>query len=221
MLKHHIPIKTGCWDVDRPGFTEIDLVAHCGDSAEGHFANTLTQDDVFTQWVERRCVLGKSQEVVCAALDPVKIAALRRLRDQLNPFELSRIIERKLERIWAMRSTAPKPAWIRKGTLPHYYRKPLEGPPTYLRRRILIVSHGLKPKKRLYIPGAAAAAFLIVAAGAAASTILLGALFFVFGVLDPRDRWAAVYAILDGPEVTRPHIVDDLFGQYLRRSVQQ
>jgi len=33
MLKHHIPIKTDCWDVDRPGFTEIDLVAHCGDCA--------------------------------------------------------------------------------------------------------------------------------------------------------------------------------------------
>src|SRR5437867_6116914 len=30
LLKHHIPLKTGRWRVRRPGFTEIDLVAHCG-----------------------------------------------------------------------------------------------------------------------------------------------------------------------------------------------
>ena len=27
LLKHHIPIKTDHWNVTRPGFTEIDLVA--------------------------------------------------------------------------------------------------------------------------------------------------------------------------------------------------
>lgn len=262
ILKHHIPIKTDCWDVDRPGFTEIDLVAHCGECAEGDFANTLTQTDVFSGWVERRCVLGKSQEVVCAGLDdarrelpfdllgvdcdngsefinahlfryckgdpttkrapvqltrgrpykkddnahveqknwthvrkplgygrfdtqavvnaisdlyrhelrwfqnlflpsfkliskvrvgsktrrhydtpktpfqrvldsgrgdPEKLAMLRRLRNQLNPFELSRTIDRKLERIWGMRSPAPKPAWLKHGFLPTFHQKRLPG----------------------------------------------------------------------------------------------
>jgi hypothetical protein len=265
ILKHHIPIKTDCWDVDRPGYTEVDLVAHCGDCSEGDFANTLTQTDVLSGWVERRCVLGKSELAVCSALDdarrelpfnllgvdcdngsefinhhlwrycqgdpvkkrahvqltrgrpykkddnahveqknwthvrkplgygrfdtpaaidaindlyrhelrwfqnlflpsmklvaktrvgsrlrrrydtpktpfqrvidsgrgdPVKIAALRRLREQLNPFELSRIIDRKLERIWAMRSVAPKPAWLnRPGFLATYHERRLQGPP--------------------------------------------------------------------------------------------
>lgn len=264
ILKHHIPIKTDCWDVDRPGYTEVDLVAHCGDCAEGDFANTLTLTDVFSGWVERRCVLGKSEEVVCSALDesrgdlpfdllgvdcdngsefinhhlwrycqgdraegrspvqltrgrpykkddnahveqknwthvrkplgygrfdtpaavaaindlyrhelrwfqnlflpsmklvekvrvgsklrrrydepktpfqrvlasgrgdPAKIATLRRLRDQLNPFELSRVIDRKLERIWAMRSQAPKPAWLKPGRIANYARKPAHGEP--------------------------------------------------------------------------------------------
>ena len=264
ILKHHIPIKTDCWDVDRPGFTEVDLVAHCGDCAEGHFANTLTQDDILTQWVERRCVLGKSDLVVCGALDdmrgelpfdllgvdsdngsefinknlwsycqgdpakkraavqmtrgrpykkddnahveqknwthvrkplgygrfdtqkavdaindlyrhelrwfqnlflpsmkliaktrvgsrlrrrydtpktpfqrvidsgrgdPKKIAALRRLRDHLNPFELSRIIDRKLELIWAMRSAAPKPQWLRGVPVAFVAAQPRSGPP--------------------------------------------------------------------------------------------
>src|SRR5215510_15414377 len=30
LLKHHIPLRTDRWDVTSPGFTEIDLVAHCG-----------------------------------------------------------------------------------------------------------------------------------------------------------------------------------------------
>jgi hypothetical protein len=79
ILKHQIPIKTDCLDVDQPGYTEVDLVAHCGDCGEGYFANTLTQTDILTGWVERRCVLGKSESVVCAALDDA--------RDDL-PFDL-------------------------------------------------------------------------------------------------------------------------------------
>ena len=72
LLKHHIPIKTDCWDVDRPGFTEVDLVSHSGDSAEGDFAHTLDQTDIFTGWVERRCVLGKGQEGVRRAIDDIR-----------------------------------------------------------------------------------------------------------------------------------------------------
>ena len=72
LLKHHIPIKTDCWDVKKPGFCEVDLVAHCGDNAEGHFANTLDMTDIHTAWVERRCVLGKGQEAVQQAIDDIR-----------------------------------------------------------------------------------------------------------------------------------------------------
>lgn len=44
--------------------------------------------------------------------DPKKVEALLHLRSRLDPFSLSRIIRRKLERIWKMRQTgkqAPKP----------------------------------------------------------------------------------------------------------------
>jgi hypothetical protein len=37
LLKHHIPLKTGRWDVQVPGFTGIDLVAHCGRLGDGEF----------------------------------------------------------------------------------------------------------------------------------------------------------------------------------------
>ena len=60
MLKHHIPLKTDHWDVTAPGFTELDLVAHCGNSAEGEFAHSLNVSDIQTTWTETCAVLGKS-----------------------------------------------------------------------------------------------------------------------------------------------------------------
>ena len=52
LLKHHIPLKTDHWDVTAPGFTEIDLVSHSGDSAEGEFVHSLNLTDIHTTWVE-------------------------------------------------------------------------------------------------------------------------------------------------------------------------
>jgi hypothetical protein len=40
LLKHQIPVKTDHWDVQRPGFTEVDLVAHSGNFGSGEFAHT-------------------------------------------------------------------------------------------------------------------------------------------------------------------------------------
>jgi hypothetical protein len=72
LLKHQIPIETDCWDVDRPGFTEIDLVSHSGNSADGEFAHTLNVTDIHTTWTESRAVLGKGQAGIKAALDAVQ-----------------------------------------------------------------------------------------------------------------------------------------------------
>jgi transposase InsO family protein len=72
LLKHHIPVKTDSWDVDRPGFTEIDLVSHSGNSADGEFGHTLNVTDIHTSWTESRAVLGKGQTAVLAALDQVQ-----------------------------------------------------------------------------------------------------------------------------------------------------
>ena len=53
LLKHQIPLKTDRWDVQEPGFTEIDLVAHSGDRAAGDFIYSHVTD-ILTTWVERR-----------------------------------------------------------------------------------------------------------------------------------------------------------------------
>ena len=71
LLKHHIPLKTDHWDVQVPGFTEIDWVPHSGDSEAGEFRSALNVTDLHTGWTETRALLGKSQEAVRAALEAV------------------------------------------------------------------------------------------------------------------------------------------------------
>jgi hypothetical protein len=72
LLKHHIPLRTDRWDVTVPGFTEIDLVAHGGDSGDGEFAHSLNLTDIHTTWVETRAVLGRGQHAVQAALEEMR-----------------------------------------------------------------------------------------------------------------------------------------------------
>src|SRR2546425_3958051 len=54
LLKHHIPVKTYSWEVTSPGFTEVDLVSHSGNSGAGEFAHTLNVTDIHTTWTESR-----------------------------------------------------------------------------------------------------------------------------------------------------------------------
>ena len=72
LLKHHIPVKTDSWDVKAPGFTEIDLVSHSGNSGEGEFAHSLNLTDIHSGWTESRALLGRSQVAVQQALDEIK-----------------------------------------------------------------------------------------------------------------------------------------------------
>ena len=58
--------------VKRPGFAEIDLVSHSGNSGEGEFAYTLNLTDVYSGWTESRALLGKSQVAVQQALDEIR-----------------------------------------------------------------------------------------------------------------------------------------------------
>jgi len=71
LLKHHIPVKTDRWDVQSPGFTEVDLVSHSGNSASGEFAHTLNVTDIHTTWTESRAVLGRGEEAVQRALNEI------------------------------------------------------------------------------------------------------------------------------------------------------
>lgn len=72
-LKHQIPVRTFAdWDDARPGFLEIDLVAHCGEDGGGFFLHTLCAVDIATGWVELQPVWGKGHKRVRAALHEVR-----------------------------------------------------------------------------------------------------------------------------------------------------
>jgi hypothetical protein len=65
LLKASIPVHTYTpWDEQAPGFMEIDLVAHCGDSTAGQYLNTLTCTDIATGWTECLALLYRSQQQV-------------------------------------------------------------------------------------------------------------------------------------------------------------
>jgi hypothetical protein len=69
LLKSAIPIRTFAnWKEDQPGFMETDLVAHCGESTEGFYLNTLCAVDVSSGWTECLPVWGKWQEKVRQAV---------------------------------------------------------------------------------------------------------------------------------------------------------
>lgn len=73
-LKHVIDIRRGPWKVRRPGFTEMDLVSHSGNCAEGDFAQTLNMTSILTAWTERRCLPVKAQHYVCRAVVEIREA---------------------------------------------------------------------------------------------------------------------------------------------------
>lgn len=70
LLKSQIPIRTWAdWDDAKPGFVEIDLVAHEGGNSSGEFCFTLTVTDIATGWTINRSVRNKAQRWVFAALE--------------------------------------------------------------------------------------------------------------------------------------------------------
>jgi len=72
LLKHQIPIRTFAdWDENRPGFLEIDLVAHCTENSRGEYINTLTMTDVCTAWTVTTAFMGKSERFCVAAIEEV------------------------------------------------------------------------------------------------------------------------------------------------------
>ena len=77
--RHHIPLKTDSWDVKITGYTEVDLVSHSGNSAQGEFAHSLNLTDIHTTWTESRALLGRSRVAVRQALEEIEAALPFRL----------------------------------------------------------------------------------------------------------------------------------------------
>ncbi|HET6770586.1 MAG TPA: transposase family protein [Actinomycetota bacterium] len=75
LLKRQIPIRTFAeWDDARPGFCEVDLVAHDGGDPRGEFCQTLTLTCVATGWTEVRALPNKAQRWCFEALQQIREA---------------------------------------------------------------------------------------------------------------------------------------------------
>jgi len=81
LLKDAIPIRTFAdWDEDKPGFVEVDLVAHCGQTTAGEYLNTLCVVDIATRWTEPLGLPNRGQAAT--------FAAIQRMRGERLPFPL-------------------------------------------------------------------------------------------------------------------------------------
>jgi hypothetical protein len=73
LLKSQIPIRTfSQWDDAKPGFVEVDLVAHDGGDPNGEFLHTLDVTDICTGWTETMGVRNKSQDAVFKSLVEIR-----------------------------------------------------------------------------------------------------------------------------------------------------
>jgi len=59
-----VPMGRIPWDTQEVGHFEVDLVHHCGPSAQGEYAHTLQMVDAATGWSERVAVLGRGQRAM-------------------------------------------------------------------------------------------------------------------------------------------------------------
>lgn len=80
MLQNIIPIKTNQWNEKRPGFIELDLVAHCGTSVAGEYINTLNTVDIATGWNCMRAVWGKGETNTFKAIHELELTLPFKLR---------------------------------------------------------------------------------------------------------------------------------------------
>jgi hypothetical protein len=65
LLKHQIPIRVFFdWDERKPGFFELDRVAHDGGSSQGEYCLTLDATDVYSGWVELRALRNQAHRWV-------------------------------------------------------------------------------------------------------------------------------------------------------------
>ena len=72
-IRRDLAVRTFAdWKDPLPGHLEIDLVAHCGESASGAFANTLVMTDIATGWTECVALLVREGALVADALESMR-----------------------------------------------------------------------------------------------------------------------------------------------------
>ncbi len=73
LLKHQIPVRIFTpWNEEQPGFLEVDLVAHCGDSLRDTYLNSLDAVDLATTWTEKQAFRGRGELLTVGAFEALE-----------------------------------------------------------------------------------------------------------------------------------------------------
>ena len=138
LLRESIPIRpaTAATELE-PGFFEIDLVAHCGHSASGQYAFTLTATDVHLGWTVPVALPNKAHRWVVEAVEyvadtlPYPMVGLD--CDNGSEFINHALIRLANDREWAMTRSRPYTSndnahveqrngdWVRRNAYRHRY----------------------------------------------------------------------------------------------------
>jgi len=81
LLRHAVPTRHGPPDTSRLGSVEADTVAHCDDSTEGDYVNSLTFTELCSGWTENRAVWNKSAEAVLAQLKQLEATVPYKMKE--------------------------------------------------------------------------------------------------------------------------------------------
>jgi hypothetical protein len=81
LLRHQVPTRRGPPDTSRPGSVEADTVAHCDDSTEGDYVNSLTFTELFSGWTENRAVWNKSAAAVLIQVQELETQVPYEMKD--------------------------------------------------------------------------------------------------------------------------------------------
>jgi hypothetical protein len=81
LLRHAVPTRKGPPDTSRIGSVEADTVAHCDDTTQGDYVNSLTFTELFSGWTENRAIWNKSADAVLAQLRQLQQAVPYPMKD--------------------------------------------------------------------------------------------------------------------------------------------
>jgi hypothetical protein len=74
LLYQKIPVKLSDeWDRSKLGNIQIDLIEHCGQSAQGEYINTVSNTDIATGWWEGEAIISRGQIPTLEGIDKARL----------------------------------------------------------------------------------------------------------------------------------------------------
>lgn len=103
-LRKDVPMGRLPWQTAAPGWFEVDLVHHSGESTAGDYLHTLQLVDIATGWSERVAILGRGQQAMADGFRQV-VARLPFPIRHLHPDNGSEFFNHHLIRFWGAEIT--------------------------------------------------------------------------------------------------------------------